>query len=53
MEHLWSQSGATSGNRWQMSQARKRLKQANRQPLATHGNRFDGKESDEGGPPAE
>jgi hypothetical protein len=40
MEHLWSQAGATSGNRSQMAQLRKRLKQADRQPLATHGNRF-------------
>src|SRR5260370_42309882 len=40
MEHLWSPAGATSGNRWQMGSPRKRLKQADRQPVATHGNRF-------------
>jgi len=40
MEHLWSQAGATSRNRSQMAQLRKRLKQADRQPVATHSNRF-------------
>jgi hypothetical protein len=30
MERLWSQAGATSGNRWQMRGPRKRLKQADR-----------------------
>lgn len=40
MEHLWSQAGATVGNRSQMRQSRKPLKQADRQPLTTHGNRF-------------
>jgi hypothetical protein len=40
MEHLWSQAGATSCNRSQNAPARKRLKQADRQPVATHGNRF-------------
>jgi hypothetical protein len=40
MEHLWSPAGATGGNRWQMGEPRKRLKQADPQPVATHGNRF-------------
>jgi hypothetical protein len=40
MEHLWSPAGATSGNRWQMGRPRKPLKQADPQPVATHGNRF-------------
>ena len=40
MEHLWSQAGATSGNRSQMGRGRKWLKQADRQPVATYGNRF-------------
>src|SRR5438309_11557491 len=40
MEHLWSPAGATGGNRWQIGRARKPLKQADRQPVATHGNRF-------------
>jgi hypothetical protein len=38
MEHLWSQAGATGGNRSQMGHPQKRLKQADRQPVATHGN---------------
>src|SRR5712691_6207261 len=38
MEHLWSQAGATGGNRSQIEGPRKRLKQADRQPVATHGN---------------
>jgi hypothetical protein len=38
MEHLWSPAGATGGNRWQMGRARKPLKQADPQPVATHGN---------------
>jgi DNA-binding transcriptional ArsR family regulator len=38
VEHLWSPAGATSGNRWQMHQARKRLKQVDPQPSATDGN---------------
>jgi hypothetical protein len=33
MEPLWSQAGATGGNRSQMAPLRKRLKQANRQPV--------------------
>jgi hypothetical protein len=55
VEHLWSQAGATSGNRWQMREARKRLKQANSQPLATHGNgpRPHGKEGVNGSSPLE
>jgi hypothetical protein len=40
MEHLWSPAGATGGNRWQMEHPRKPLKQADPQPVATHGNRF-------------
>ncbi len=44
MEHLWSQAGATGGNRSQMRQSRKRLKQANRQP---------GKEGVDGSSPSE
>src|SRR5712691_848763 len=40
MEHLWSPAGATGGNRWQMGRDRKPLKQADPQPVATHGNRF-------------
>ncbi len=35
MEHLWSQAAATRGNRPQRGQIRKRLKQADRQPVAT------------------
>jgi hypothetical protein len=55
MEHLWSQAGATSGNRWQMQGPRKWLKQADRQPLATHGNGFaaHGKEGVSGSSPEE
>ena len=33
-----SPAGATSGNQWQMRHPRKRLKQADPQPVATHGN---------------
>jgi hypothetical protein len=42
-------------NRWQMGHARKRLKQADRQPVATHGNRFGahGKEGVDGSSPSE
>jgi hypothetical protein len=40
MERLWSPAGATGDNRWQMGRARKPLKQADPQPVATHGNRF-------------
>jgi hypothetical protein len=39
MDHLWSPAGATGGNRWQIRRARKPLKQADPQPVATHGNR--------------
>jgi hypothetical protein len=55
MERLWSQAGATSGNRWQRGQAHKRLKQADPQPVATHGNRFGahGKEGVNGSSPLE
>jgi hypothetical protein len=38
MERLWSQAGATGGNHSQMEWPRKRLKEADRQPVATHGN---------------
>src|SRR5258708_23465043 len=40
MEHLWSPAGASSGKRTQMGHAQKPLKQADPQPVATHGNRF-------------
>ena len=55
MEHLWSPAGATRGNRSQMGRPRKRLKQADRQPVATHGNRFraHGKEGVDGSSPSE
>src|SRR5713101_7952394 len=55
MEHLWSPAGATSGNRWQMGHVRKPLKQADPQPVATHGNRFaaHGKEGVDGSSPSE
>ena len=55
MEHLWSPAGATGGNRWQMGHPRKPLKQADPQPVATHGNRFGahGKEGVDGSSPSE
>jgi hypothetical protein len=55
MERLWSQAGATGGNRSQMGLARKRLKRADQQPVATHGNRFGahGKEGVDGSSPSE
>jgi hypothetical protein len=55
MEHLWSPAGATGGNQWQMGHARKPLKQADPQPLATNGNRFaaHGKEGVNGSSPSE
>src|SRR5437868_1456920 len=55
MEHLWSPAGATGGNRWQMGRPRKPLKQADPQPVATHGNRFaaQGKEGVDGSSPSE
>src|SRR5229473_8387796 len=55
MEHLWSPAGATGGNQWQMEHHRKRLKQADLQPVATHGNRFGahGKEGVDGSSPSE
>jgi hypothetical protein len=40
MEHLWSRAGATGGNPWRMGHPRKPLKQADPQPVATHGNCF-------------
>jgi hypothetical protein len=48
-------AGATGGNRWQMPQLRKRLNQADRQRVATHGNRFGahGKEGVDGSSPSE
>ena len=55
MEHLWSPAGATDGNQWQIGHPRKPLKQANPQPVATHGNRFGahGKEGVDGSSPSE
>ena len=55
MEHLWSPAGATGGNRWQMGHPRKPLKQADPQPVATHGNgqSLDGKEGVNGSSPLE
>jgi hypothetical protein len=55
MEHLWSPAGATGGNRWQKGRPRKALKQADPQPVATHGNRFGahGKEGVDGSSPSE
>jgi hypothetical protein len=55
MEHLWSLAGATGGNRWQMGPAAKRLKHANPQPVATHGNGSGahGKEGVDGSSPSE
>jgi hypothetical protein len=40
VEHLWSRAGANGGNRWQMRQARKRLKQADPQPVGNPRQRF-------------
>ena len=53
MEHLWSPAGATGGNQWQMGRPQKPLKQADPQPVATYGNRFDGKEGVDGSSPSE
>ena len=55
MEHLWSQAGATGGNRSQMGEPRKWLKQADSQPSATYGNGpgLDGKEGVDGSSPSE
>jgi hypothetical protein len=55
VEHLWSRAGATSGNRSQMRRPRQRLKQADPQPVATHGNGFGahGKEGVDGSSPSE
>jgi hypothetical protein len=55
MEHLWSLAGATGGNRSQMGEPRKWLKQTDWQPVATHGNRFaaHGKEGVNGSSPSE
>jgi hypothetical protein len=55
VEQLWSRAGETSGNRWQMRCPRKRLKRADLQPIATHGNlpSFDGKEGVDGSSPSE
>src|SRR5438105_15495763 len=48
-------SGRNRCNQWQMGRARKPLNQANRQPVATHGNRFaaHGKEGVDGSSPSE
>jgi hypothetical protein len=55
MEHLWSPAGATGGNQWQIQSTPRRLKQAKRQPVATHGNGFGahGKEGVDGSSPSE
>jgi hypothetical protein len=55
VEHLWSQAGATCGNRSQMAQLRTGLKQADPQPAATHGNGSGahGKEGVDGSSPSE
>jgi len=53
MEHFWSRAGATGGNQSQMQASRKRLKQADRQTVATHRNGFDGKEGVDGSSPSE
>ena len=55
MEHLWSPAGATGGNRWQIEHPQKPLKQADPQPVATHGNRSGahGKEGVNGSSPLE
>jgi hypothetical protein len=55
MEHLWSQAGATDGNRGQMGHPREPLKQADPQPVATHGNGSGahGKEGVDGSSPSE
>jgi hypothetical protein len=55
MEHLWSLAGATGGNRSQKGEPRKRLKYADSQPVATHGNRLaaHGKEGVDGSSPSE
>ena len=47
-------SGRNRCNRWQMGHPQKRLKWADRQPVATHGNRFraHGKEGVDGSSPA-
>jgi hypothetical protein len=48
-------SGPTGGKRWQMGRARKPLKRADRQSVATHGNDFGvhGKEGVDGSSPSE
>ena len=55
MEHLWSQAGATGGNPSQTHPPKKRLRSANRQPVATLRNKetFDGKEGVDGSSPSE
>jgi hypothetical protein len=55
MERLWSLAGATGGTRSQMGRGYKRLKQADRQPVATHSNGFGahGKEGVDGSSPSE
>src|SRR5258708_36886527 len=55
MGYLWSGAGATGGNRAQIEGPRKRLKQADRQPVATHGNGSGahGKEGVDGSSPSE
>src|SRR5690348_4414751 len=55
MDQLWSQAGATDSNPRQVAQGQKRLKQANSQSPATHGNgpRPHGKEGVDGSSPSE
>jgi hypothetical protein len=55
MERLWSQAGATGGNRSQIGPSQKRSKYADRQPVPAHCNRFGahGKEGVDGSSPSE
>jgi hypothetical protein len=55
MEHLWSQAGATGGNPSQTRPPKKRLRNPDRQPVATPRNNetFDGKEGVDGSSPSE
>jgi hypothetical protein len=54
-EHQWSQAGATGGNPSQTHPPKKRLRNADRQPVATPRNKqtFDGKEGVDGSSPSE
>jgi hypothetical protein len=55
VERLWSLAGATGGNRSQIGHSQKPLKQADPQPMATHGNGLaaHGKEGVNGSSPLE